>query len=84
MTAHLPASFRTFSSPKPPREDQSPPEFAQVARNVVTELPNGVGQQRASAGITVGESQQAGPGHKGNPATAHPVKPRDNPIAGGL
>ena len=44
----------------------------------MTELPNGVGQPRVSAGITLGESQQAGPGNKRNPATARPIKAGDS------
>src|SRR5258708_5006964 len=63
------------------REDKPSPKLAQVPANIISELPNGIREQGIGAWIIGRQTQQAGPGNKGNTGISSTVKPRNNSCA---
>src|SRR5438105_14601734 len=60
------------------RKDEASPQFAEVAGDIVPELPDAVGEQRVSARIALRQAEQGHGGNEGNAILADAIKSGDD------
>lgn len=57
------------------REDETPPQFSEISRDVMPELTNGIGNECVGAGVIRWQAKQSRCGNERNPLILFAVKP---------